>query len=151
MKTALHGAAGTMALALILAFWFSTVVSELFLGLEAIRIVKLGIVYGMAVLIPVLIAVGISGFVLARSRQPSRALGRKRRRMPFVAANGVLLLVPAAFFLQARAANANLDAAFYGVQALELTAGAINILLLALNMRDGLMLSRAAQHRPAVA
>lgn len=153
MKTALHGAAGTMALALILAFWFSTVVSELVLGLEAIRMVKLGIVYGMTVLIPVLIAAGISGFVLARRGGASRILARKQRRMPFVALNGILLLVPAALFLQSRAADGNLDAVFYGVQALELLAGGVNIVLLTLNMRDGLMLSRAARapgHGPAM-
>ena len=53
-------------------------------------------------------------------------------------ANGILVLIPAALFLAFKARAADFDAAFYAVQALELTAGATNIVLLGLNMRDGL-------------
>lgn len=58
--------------------------------------------------------------------------------MPFIAANGILILVPAALFLAFKASHAELDGVFYAVQGLELIAGAANITLLGLNMRDGL-------------
>ena len=147
MKPVLHGVAGTMALTLILIFWWSTVISELVLGLEAVRVVKTGILFGLGLLIPALIATGVSGAFLAQPRPASRLLSHKRRRMPIIALNGLLVLVPAAIFLQTRAAAGTLDAAFYGVQALELAAGGANILLLGLNMRDGLKLSRVAPGR----
>ena len=62
--------------------------------------------------------------------------------MPFIAANGLLILVPAAIFLSVRAQAGMFDGAFYAVQAVELLAGAINVTLIGLNIRDGLRLSR---------
>lgn len=58
--------------------------------------------------------------------------------MPIIAANGILILIPAALFLASKAQHAEFDGIFYTVQALELAAGATNIGLLSLNMRDGL-------------
>ena len=63
------------------------------------------------------------------------------RRMPIIAANGLLVLIPAALFLSWKAATDEFDSAFYAVQALELVAGAVNFTLLALNMRDGLRMT----------
>ena len=58
-----------------------------------------------------------------------------------IAVNGVFILIPAAIFLSQSAASANFDTTFYIVQGIELFAGATNLLLMALNMRDGLKLS----------
>ena len=68
-------------------------------------------------------------------------MGTKARRMPFIAANGVLILIPSALFLASKASAGSFDASFYLVQAVELIAGAANIVLLGLNMRDGLRLT----------
>ena len=57
--------------------------------------------------------------------------------MPFIAGNGILILIPAALFLASKAKAAEFDTTFYAVQALELFAGATNVVLLGLNMRDG--------------
>ena len=57
--------------------------------------------------------------------------------MPFIADNGILILIPAALFLASKAKAAAFDTTFYAVQALELFAGATNVVLLGLNMRDG--------------
>lgn len=62
--------------------------------------------------------------------------------MQIIAANGLLILLPCAFFLAGRAQAGQFDAVFTGVQALELAAGALNIALLSLNMRHGLSLGR---------
>ena len=65
---------------------------------------------------------------------------------------GFWVLIPAALFLAHKAKAAEFDTAFYVVQALELVAGATNITLLGLNMRDGLEMKgrlrgqRAARH-----
>ncbi|WP_406239937.1 hypothetical protein [Nocardia sp. NBC_01009] len=54
--------------------------------------------------------------------------------MPFIAANGLLILIPSAISLDILASHENFGAAFYCVQTLELIAGAINIALMSLNI-----------------
>ena len=54
----------------------------------------------------------------------------------------LMLLIPSALFLAAKARAGEFDATFYSVQVLELIAGAINISLLGLSMRDGMALTQ---------
>lgn len=140
MVKAIHPVAGAVALAIISLFWLSTLVSELMLGDDMVVLVKTTIPYGFLVLIPAMAAAGGSGFRLARGRTGG-LVGTKALRMKLIAANGLLILVPSALFLAARAATGSFDTAFYLVQILELAAGALNITLLALNMRDGLKMT----------
>ena len=58
--------------------------------------------------------------------------------MPLIAANGLLVLVPCALVLNSWASIGNFDSAFYIVQVIELLAGATNLSLMGLNVRDGL-------------
>jgi len=74
------------------------------------------------------------------SRNPT--ILRKKRRMPFIAGNGLLILVPSALYLAALASRGDFGIIFYTVQALELVAGATNLVLMALNIGDGLRLTR---------
>ena len=141
MKTKIHAFAGALALLTICIFWSATVISELFGDAVAVSAVKNGIVAGMLVLIPSMAIVGASGFSLGKGWK-SPAVLRKKRRMKITAANGVLILVPSAVFLASKAGAGEFDAAFVAVQAVELVAGAVNITLLSLNMRDGLALRR---------
>ena len=99
-------------------------------------------------LIPALAAAGGSGFALAKGRLAGLA-GAKFRRMPWIAANGILILIPAALILASKARAAEFDAVFYAVQALELVAGATNFTLLSLNMRDGLRMKGRFHRRSA--
>lgn len=146
MIRAIHPMAGATALLAIATFWTSTVVAELLLDHAAVLWVKTAILYGFAVLVPALATAGVTGMRLgARWRDPR--VDAKRRRMPLIAANGILVLVPCAIFLQAQAAAGQFDAVFYGVQALELVAGAVNLTLLSRSFRDGLAL--AARRRRA--
>ncbi|WP_020576469.1 hypothetical protein [Actinopolymorpha alba] len=61
--------------------------------------------------------------------------------MPFIAGNGLLILTPAALYLDRLAARGEFDALFYTVQTIELAAGAANLALMSFNMRDGLRLT----------
>ena len=136
-----HLVAGVLAFALICTFWTSTVLSELFGSDATIAAVKGAILWGMLALIPAMAAVGGTGFRLGgKSKAP--IVAGKRRRMPVIALNGILILVPSAFFLAARAGAGQFDTTFYLVQALELLAGAVNIALMGLNVRDGFALTR---------
>jgi len=152
MKIRVHAFAGALALLTICIFWSATVISELFGDASAIAAVKNGILAGMLVLIPAMAIAGASGFSLGKGWK-SQAVERKKRRMKIVAANGLLVLVPSAVFLAWKAGAGEFDAVFVAVQAIELIAGAVNVTLLALNMRDGLALrrkpARAARTQPA--
>ncbi|MFL4471804.1 hypothetical protein ACERZ8_18685 [Tateyamaria armeniaca] len=121
---------------MILTFWTSTVVSELFASHEKIAVVKALILKGMYILIPAMIVVGGSGMSMGRRRKDllTRA---KKQRMPIIALNGLLILLPAAWFLAGKAAAGDFDATFYAFQTVELMAGAANLTMMGLNMRDG--------------
>jgi hypothetical protein len=140
MSKLIHPIAGAIALFMIATFWASTLVSELSGSDEMIVAVKSLIPFGFMILIPAMMAVGGTGFALAKKRR-GRLVEAKRKRMPFIAANGVLILIPSALYLAAKAQAGEFDGAFYAVQAVELVAGAVNMTLLGLNMRDGLRLA----------
>jgi hypothetical protein len=140
MRSRIHAVAGIAGLVTILTFWSATVISEAFATHETIAAVKAGILRGMLILIPALMITGATGMSLGTRRTDVRVLAKKRR-MPLIALNGLLILVPSAFYLSWKANGGVFDAPFYGVQAVELLAGAINIALMALNARDGLRLS----------
>lgn len=122
------------------SFWLSTLVSELFLSQEAIVLVKHSILQAMWIMIPAMAATGGSGFALSKERK-GNLLGSKKKRMQFIAANGLLVLLPCAFYLHGKAAAGEMDTVFYALQIVELVAGATNFSLMAMNFRDGLKLS----------
>lgn len=151
MKVRIHAIAGLIGLMTILTFWTSTVASELLGRPETIAAVKAMILWGMLILVPAMITVAASGRSLVRGRS-GEAVQAKARRMPIIALNGLLILVPCAIYLSGKAGSGDLDNWFYGVQALELMAGATNIVLMSLNARDGLRLTgrfRKPSVRPA--
>ena len=61
--------------------------------------------------------------------------------MRLIAGNGMLVLVPAVLFLAWKAAQAEFDTAFIAVQIVEFAAGSVNLVLMGLNIRDGLRLT----------
>ncbi|ORE90484.1 hypothetical protein [Aurantimonas sp. 22II-16-19i] len=132
----LHPLAGVIAILTIAIFWTATVLSELSGSRELIVSVKTAIPWGFLLLVPALMIAGGSGFTLARGRRGG-AIGAKIKRMPIIAANGMVVLIPAALFLAAKAEAAEFDPSFYVVQAVELAAGLVNVALLGLNIRDG--------------
>ena len=146
----IHAITGVTAFLTIFTNWTSTIVSELFGATHTIVAVKQAIPWGFFLLIPALAAAGASGFRMGgKSLRP--LILAKKRRMLFIAGNGLLILVPCAFFLSAFASSAHFGARFYGVQLLELCAGAMNLTLISLQIRDGVRLSRRPASHPALA
>ena len=143
----IHALAGAVAFLTILTFWTATVAVEA-LGTGAdIALVKTGVLWGLGLLIPALALTGASGLELAR-RRVHPLVRVKQRRMQLAAANGILILVPAAVFLAWRASAGAFDGWFYAVQTVELVAGATNLVLLALNARDGRRMTRGRASAP---
>lgn len=133
----LHGVAGAVALFTIATFWSSALTAELVLSSAGVVAVRTAILYALPILVIAMITAGASGARLAgRSKAP--VIRAKRRRMIITAANGLLVLVPSAVFLGVRAQAGHIDATFALVQLFELAAGAVNIVLLTLNMKAGM-------------
>lgn len=146
MRPAVHRGAALTAYVTILLFWIATAASELSGSTDAVVLVKTAIPWGFLVLVPALVAAGATGLSMTRGSNSPR-VRRKRRRMPFIAMNGVLVLLPAGIYLSHLAAHGSFGSAFYVVQGVELLAGAINLTLMSLNIRDGLRLSGRLRSR----
>ncbi|WP_424940794.1 hypothetical protein [Aliiroseovarius sp. S253] len=140
MKTKIHAAAGTIAFLCVLSFWTSSVTVEVFGSHAAIAMVKQTIVYALIVMVPAMAIVGATGMSLGAKRKGA-LIEAKKKRMPIIAGAGLLVLVPAALYLNYKASNGAFDTMFYVVQGIELAAGAMNLSLLGLNIRDGLKMT----------
>ncbi len=142
IKVMIHGLAATMALALVASFWLATLISEVFLDAAAVLWVKQTIVhYGLALMVATMAVTAMSGLALTRQRAPTVA-SAKRKRMPWLAMNGLLCLLPAAIFLYFKAAAGEFDGWFIGVQILELGMGLGQMVLLGRNHIAGVRLLR---------
>ena len=141
MKRKIHAIAGVSSFLLIASFWTSTLIVELFLTQSAVVSVKVAITYGLILLVPCIAATGATGFALGGKSTNPIVVG-KRRRMPIIAINGLLVLIPAALYLSYKAQAGEFDTWFYTVQGLELIAGATNLLMMGLNIHDGRQMSR---------
>ena len=148
MKTNVHAIAGGIAFITILIFWSSTVFTELFASHETVAMIKTLILKGMFILIPAMVIVGASGMSLGGQRK-GKIIEEKKKRMPIIAATGLLVLLPAAFYLEMKATSGSFDTTFYVVQAIELVAGLSNLRLMALNIKDGLRLTGKLKRIPA--
>ncbi|WP_371224920.1 hypothetical protein [Roseovarius sp. 2305UL8-3] len=146
MKLRLHIATAVIALLTISCFWLSTVISELTGDHDLITTVKTGVLYGMAVLIPAMATAGATGASLGKGWKLPQ-IARKSKRMKMIAANGLLILLPSAVFLALRAQAGQFDLWFYAIQGVELIAGATNITLLILNVRDGRQMGQRRRAR----
>lgn len=136
----LHRFAGATAFATVAFFMIRTALAEWSGDLAGIAAAKATIVLLLPLLIVAAIAAGASGRRLAADRSVGLP-ATKLRRMKLIGANGLLVLVPAALFLDHKAGLAEIDLAFAVVQAIEFVAGGANIALFALQTRDGLRLA----------
>lgn len=136
----IHAVAAVLATATILSFLSSSVVAELWGDPALVATVKQAIAWALLLLVPSLIATGASGYAMV-GRPPKGLAATKLKRMRLIAANGILVLAPSALFLAWKAGAGEFDAAFVAVQAIEFAAGSANLVLMGLNMRDGLRLS----------
>ena len=137
MTLILHRLAAPIAILCIATFISATIFVELVGTPESIATVKsLILCPGLFILVPAIALAGSSGFALAKSRS-GKLVHQKKKRMPFIGANGILVLIPCAVLLDRWASVGVFDTNFYVVQGIELLAGAINLILMGMNMRDG--------------
>ncbi|EGU46229.1 hypothetical protein VII00023_06817 [Vibrio ichthyoenteri ATCC 700023] len=124
---------------MIASFFASTLISELLADKSTISQVKQVIAYAVWFLIPLMALTGITGSKLAPNVKSGQGiLGKKKKRMPIVALNGLLILLPCALYLNLLASQAHFNQAFYIAQTIELIAGSINLTLMAASIRDAI-------------
>jgi len=141
MTHLIHRIAAFTAFLCIATFFLATLIVETFATLETVTHLKSLIVWpGLFILVPAIAITGASGFLLAQSRK-GKLVQLKQKRMPFIGINGVFILIPCAIFLDRWASIGNFDNTFYTVQGIELIAGAINLTLMMMNIRDGFKMS----------
>ena len=140
MKTKIHAISGAIGFLCILTFWSSTVYSELFASHQTVAAVKAAILRDMIILVPAMAIAGGSGMSIGAKWKSPLAMAKKKR-MPIIAINGLCILLPSAFFLAYKSGAGAFDAWFYTVQVVELCAGALNLSLMGLNIRDGLRMT----------
>ena len=144
----IHLVVSAIATLCIATFFTSTVFVELFGTHEQIAAVKsLIVIPGLLILIPAIAMTGGTGFALSKQRK-GKLVDSKKKRMPIIGANGLLILLPSAIFLDQWASAGSFDTKFYVVQGLELLAGAVNLTLMGMNIRDGLKLSGKLGKKP---
>jgi hypothetical protein len=131
---------GLLATATITTFFLSSIIVELVGNEPEIALVKQMIVYGLLGLVPAMAITGLTGRAITGMRQ-GRLIKTKMQRMKMIALNGLFILLPCALVLNHLAATGNFDLTFYLLQGVELIAGAVNIGLMGLNIRDGLRLT----------
>ena len=136
----LHPIAGAVAMLAIAGLLSTVAVVELFGSTGTLIEVRLRLPWALLVLVPALAATVSSGERAAGRRRGPR-LEAKRRRARWVAANGLLVLVPAVLWLAWKAGRGEIDASFAVVQGVEFVAGFANLVLLGASARDGLALS----------
>ena len=140
-KSIIHATAGALAMLTVATFWTSTLVSELFMDHEAVKIVKYAIAYyGLIPLVILMAGTGGSGFVFAKGRK-GRLVEEKKKRMPKIGAIGLLVMIPCALFLNSKAIIGDFDIMFYAVQVIELLVGLVQLTLLGRSFRAGLKLA----------
>lgn len=147
MITIIHRVTATIAFLCIAVFFSTTIIVELFGTQEIVTQLKNLIVWpGLFILVPSIAITGASGVSLAKSKN-GRLTQQKKKRMPFIAANGLLVLIPCAVFLNHSASIGAFDTSFYIVQAIELIAGSINLILMGMNILDGLKMTGRLKHQ----
>jgi hypothetical protein len=135
----LHASAGILAWLLMWSFFTSSLVAELTGKATLILQVKTYIFYALPLMILLMPMAGISGTKLGGPSRHSTVLAKKRR-MKFIAGNG-LILITLASLLYFRVQAGKIDVTFHVLQVAEFIFGAANIILMGWMIRDGLFLS----------
>lgn len=141
----LHAGAGILAWLLILSFFTSSLVAEIIGKATLILQVKTYIFYTLPLMILLMPLAGISGVKLG-GHSRHRVVLAKKRRMKFIAGNG-LVLITLATLLYFRVHTGKIDVTFHVLQLAEFIFGATNIVLMGLMIRDGLFLSGRIKNR----
>jgi hypothetical protein len=136
---AIHTGTSALAMITVVTFFTSTLIIEFSGSVEEIAALKENIFFALPLMLVTMPLVGLSGKKLAgKSRAP--LVQRKLKRMKLIAING-FMLITLATLLYVLSRDLRLDTAFYLLQGLELLLGAVNISLMVLSVRDGMLLS----------
>ncbi|MGG4146683.1 hypothetical protein ABEW34_26590 [Paenibacillus algorifonticola] len=137
----LHAFASIISFLCIASFFSSTIIVDLFCSHETIAKLKSLIVLpGLLVLIPAMAITGATGFKISKGRK-GMIIEKKKKRMPYIALIGILIMIPSAILLNMWASTGQFGTKFLLVQLIELIGGGVNLFLMSINMKDGFVLT----------
>ncbi|MGO4731133.1 hypothetical protein [Paenibacillus sp. JNUCC-31] len=137
----LHAFASIISFLCIAVFLISTIIVDLFCSHETIaRLKSLIVLPGLIILIPAMAITGATGFKISRGRK-GKIIDKKKKRMPFIALIGVLIMIPSAILLDMWASTGQFGVKFLLVQLIEIICGSFNLFLMSMSMRDGFVLT----------
>ncbi len=146
MKITIHKISAFIAISCIILFFSATIITEIFGSYGNIATIKKLILFpGLFILIPFIIITGISGSLLTKAKKG--IVAKKKKRMLFIALNGIFILVPCAIILSYLASNMLFNKIFYTIQTFELLAAMANIILMSLNIKDGIKIHKLKNNR----
>jgi hypothetical protein len=134
-----HIAAGIVSLLSVTGLWSATAVGALSGDMAFLTGIERTVPWGFVVLIPALLAAGVTGQRIAGG-WASLVLRHKLRRMRLALLITVLILLPASLALAHLASIGAFAYEFLLEEAVALSFGALTICLLAMNARDGVRL-----------
>ena len=140
MLTRVHRLVALLDLLLVTTFFLATLTAEIVGDPAAVVAVKTMVLIGVCILVPCMALTGVTGRLRARNRR-NQLVKAKSRRTAVIAAIGLLVLTPCAVALQRMSSAGDFGAAFRVIQAVELAGGAMNIILMSLNVRTGMILT----------
>jgi hypothetical protein len=143
----LHAVLALLSVLFISGFLIATVAGDLSGDVVAMTASKRVVAWLLLPLVLCLAGTGGVGAFLARGGGGG-LIDVKKRRMRVIALNGVSVLAPLAIILWRLAEAHRFDSVYWVLQVVELLAGGVNLVLILMNVRDGLRLS--GRLRPVV-
>ena len=141
----IHVVATVIAFSTITIFFTSSLIVEIRGNLEEIQLVKKSILLALPLLLLAMPALAISGNKLGGKSSNPVIVGKKKR-MKIMVINGVMLIA-LAILLYYRSHAVGIDAVFGFLQLVEFSLGLINLTILGLNAKAGLVLSGTGKNQ----
>lgn len=147
MKTLLHSGSGFLATFLLLIFFSATLIAEFYYSPKDVIAVQQAILQAMWAYIPLILFAGGLGYLLGNERRGNIVEAKKRRMLAIILVS-ICLLLPSAYVLASQSTDGIRNAVFYSIEAFELVAMALLMVLLVLNARDGSRLTANRYESP---
>ncbi|WP_240008012.1 hypothetical protein [Pseudaquidulcibacter saccharophilus] len=144
MISKVHKTAAIVAFLCLVSFWTLSLITEINADKAFFGFVRTYIFYTMFVMIAAIIITAVTGFKIAKKMR-GPIIENKKKRMPFIGLNGAIVLLPLAIILFMYSNETILkgqEGMVDTLRLIELIFGAINIILISLNIKDGLKLKR---------
>jgi small-conductance mechanosensitive channel len=144
VKTILHATFGILSFGFILISMMVSLIVEIWYSHEEIAVIKESVFDVSPYFLGLIVSTAFLGWQLGKTRN-SEILKVKKKRMLWIFAATVLILLPIAYLLNGYAMQEQYDLLYFVLQSIEYVVDVIVLILMGLNIRDGGRLIRESQ------